>query len=409
MKVHEYLKLVEEQIHCKSIWEDIRLELLGHMEEDTEYFQKKGMSREEAVERAVKEMGDPVETGIALDKVHRTRLDVKLLLFFIGIDLLMMVLMLAHFGSGLSDVLGRNLIMWRGMGIFFLLLFAFGKYREEYFSRPYQLWLLFFIFSSVFLVLSIFSGPFKGTGFYITDTAYQSMLFGTAPGFALLTFYYRKGGYGEVHRLLGIAGIVCLLSLIPGEFFYTFLIILTHVLILTIAVRRGWFHIKRREFLIKIWSVPVVLSLIGAGIIYKGSKDHLVMRSIRAYMELDDTPGILMRMFGSAGIWGILLVILLLGGVFLWMLHDIRKLTNQYCNIICTGVLAAFVMMVLNSVLAMMGFGDMNQVYFPFFSVNRYSNGCAVYVYYILVGTFLHMHRHDKVLPKSEMPTKRAA
>ena len=29
-------------------------------------------------------MGDPVEDGIALDKVHRTRLDVKLLLFFIG-------------------------------------------------------------------------------------------------------------------------------------------------------------------------------------------------------------------------------------------------------------------------------------------------------------------------------------
>ena len=130
------------------------------------------------------------------------------------------------------------------------------------------------------------------------------MLFSTAAGFCVLTFYYRKGGYGEVHRLLGIAGLVCLLSLISGEFFYTFLIILTHVLILTIAVRRGWFHIRRREFLIKIWSVPVVLSLIGAGMIYKGFREHLVMRSIRAYLELDDTPGILMRMFGSAGIWG---------------------------------------------------------------------------------------------------------
>ena len=84
MKVHEYLKTVEEQIRCKSIWEDIRTELLGHIEEDTEYFRRKGMSREEAVERAVEEMGDPVETGIELDKVHRTRLDVKLLLFFIG-------------------------------------------------------------------------------------------------------------------------------------------------------------------------------------------------------------------------------------------------------------------------------------------------------------------------------------
>lgn len=90
MKVHEYLKTVEEQIRCKSIWEDIRTELLGHIEEDTEYFRRKGMSREEAVERAVEEMGDPVETGIELDKVHRTRLDVKLLLlcffrFFLSI------------------------------------------------------------------------------------------------------------------------------------------------------------------------------------------------------------------------------------------------------------------------------------------------------------------------------------
>ena len=408
MKVHEYLKLVEAQIHCKSIWEDIRLELLGHIEEDTEYFRKKGLSQEEAVERAVEEMGDPVETGIELDKVHRTRLDVKLLLFFIGIDLLIQVLMIIYFGFGLSDEMGRNLIMWRGLGIFFLLMFSFGKYRGEYFSWPYQLWMLFFIISGVFLVLSIFSGPFEGTGFHVTDTAYQSMLFSTAAGFCVLTFYYRKGGYGEVHRLLGIAGLVCLLSLISGEFFYTFLIILTHVLILTIAVRRGWFHIRRREFLIKIWSVPVVLSLIGAGMIYKGFREHLVMRSIRAYLELDDTPGILMRMFGSAGIWGIFFMILLIAGVFLWMLHDIKKLTNQYCNILCIGVLIAFVMMVLNSVLAMMGFGDTDQVFFPFFSVNRYSNGCAVYVYYILVGTFLHMHRHDKVLPKAEIPTKKA-
>ena len=45
MKVHEYLKTVEEQIRCKSIWEDIRTELLGHIEEDTEYFRRKGMKQ----------------------------------------------------------------------------------------------------------------------------------------------------------------------------------------------------------------------------------------------------------------------------------------------------------------------------------------------------------------------------
>lgn len=409
MKVHEYLKLVEEQIHCKSIWGDIRLELLGHIEEETEYFRKKGLNREQAVERAVEEMGDPVETGIELDKVHRTRLDVKLLLFFIGIDMLTLVLMIAYFGSGMSEIPGSNLIMWRGSGLIFLLGFSLGKYRKEYFSSPYQPWLLFFMISGVFMVLSIFSDSLKGTGFHVTDTAYQSMLFSTAAGFGGLVFYYRKGGYGAVHRLLGIAGLVSLLSLISGEFFYTFLIILTHVWILTIAVCRGWFQIRRREFLIKLWSIPAVLGLIGVGILYKGFREHRVMPSIQKYMELDDTPGILMRLLGSAGIWGIIFMVLLMAGVFLWMLYDIRKLTNQYCNILCTCVLIAFVMMVLNSVLAMMGFGNMDQVFFPFFSINRYSNGCALYIYYILVGTFLHMHRHDKVLPKAELPTKRAA
>ena len=115
MKVHEYLKTVEEQIRCKSIWEDIRTELLGHIEEDTEYFRRKGMSREEAVERAVEEMGDPVETGIELDKVHRTRLDVKLLLFFIGIDLLTVVLAIAYFKGEMPDDVSKYML-WRGGG-----------------------------------------------------------------------------------------------------------------------------------------------------------------------------------------------------------------------------------------------------------------------------------------------------
>ena len=49
MKVHEYLKTVEEQIRCKSIWEDIRTELLGHIER-IRNIPEKGNEREEAVE-----------------------------------------------------------------------------------------------------------------------------------------------------------------------------------------------------------------------------------------------------------------------------------------------------------------------------------------------------------------------
>lgn len=367
MKVHEYLKIVEEQIRCKSIWEDIRMELLGHIEEDTEYFRRKGMSREEAVERAVEEMGDPVETGIELDKVHRTRLDVKLLLFFIGIDLLTVVLAIAYFKGEMLDDVSRYML-WRGTGLFFLLMFSFGGYRKEYFSKPYQLWLLFFIISAVFMMISVFGGAaVEDSGFHLTDTAYQTMLFSNVAGFGGLAFYYRKGGYGEVRRLLAIAGVVCLLSMISRQYFFTFMVVLAHVIILTIAVRRGWFRIKRREFLIKLWSLPGLLALLGVPMVYRAIRDHRIAQSIRKYLDMDDTPGMLLRLFGSAGILGIFVMILLIIGVFLWMLYDIRKLTNQYCNIICTGVLTAFSMMVLYSLLAMMGFGDISQVFFPFF------------------------------------------
>ena len=212
-----------------------------------------------------------------------------------------------------------------------------------------------------------------------------------------------------MRRLLAIAGVVCLLSMISRQYFFTFMVVLAHVIILTIAVRRGWFRIKRREFLIKLWSLPGLLALLGVPMVYRAIRDHRIAQSVRKYLDMDDTPGMLLRLFGSAGILGIFVMILLIIGVFLWMLYDIRKLTNQYCNIICTGVLTAFSMMVLYSLLAMMGFGDISQVFFPFFSVNRFSNGGALYLYYILLGTFLHMHRHDKVLPKAELPTKRAA
>lgn len=80
MEVYEYLDQVEKQIRQEAVRKEIRIELGQHIEDQADFYQESGMSRAEAVERAVEDMGDPVETGVQLDMVHQPQLDKKLML-----------------------------------------------------------------------------------------------------------------------------------------------------------------------------------------------------------------------------------------------------------------------------------------------------------------------------------------
>ena len=72
-KKEEYVKILTEQIRCKQARAQVAQEIRSHIEEQENYFLGEGLTREEAENEAVKEMGDPVEAGAALDLVHRPR------------------------------------------------------------------------------------------------------------------------------------------------------------------------------------------------------------------------------------------------------------------------------------------------------------------------------------------------
>lgn len=88
----EYLKLLLEQIRCTKARPYIKQELQDHMEDQIAENMKAGMDHEQAEKEAVRDMGDPVETGISLDSIHRPQAAWKLLgiIIFIsiaGVDL----------------------------------------------------------------------------------------------------------------------------------------------------------------------------------------------------------------------------------------------------------------------------------------------------------------------------------
>lgn len=87
MNMHDYLVIVSEQIRCKRAWPMIEKELKDHIEDQKIDCMAEGMTAREAEEEAVRQMGNPVETGMSLNQVHRPLMDWKLVavVFFLGI------------------------------------------------------------------------------------------------------------------------------------------------------------------------------------------------------------------------------------------------------------------------------------------------------------------------------------
>lgn len=80
----EYMELLSRQIRCRRAVPLVTKELEAHIDEQKEYFMKEGISEQEAERMAVGEMGDPVEVGIEMDRIHRPRMNWRLI-FFVGL------------------------------------------------------------------------------------------------------------------------------------------------------------------------------------------------------------------------------------------------------------------------------------------------------------------------------------
>ena len=91
MQIREYIDNVCNQIKYKPIRNEIAEELTNHLEECKENYIQDGMKETEAELNAVKQMGDAEKVGKQLNKIHRPKLDVKLILI-IGMVLFFSIL-----------------------------------------------------------------------------------------------------------------------------------------------------------------------------------------------------------------------------------------------------------------------------------------------------------------------------
>lgn len=137
MQIKEFLNNVCEQIKYKPIRNEISEELENHINETKENYIEEGMEEKEAEEKAINQMGNAEEIGKRLNKIHKPKFNLQLLI---------LVFILLEFGcivSNLdySDKYKINLIVIILSIIPFLLIYFFDyrklqKYSNLIYSIP---------------------------------------------------------------------------------------------------------------------------------------------------------------------------------------------------------------------------------------------------------------------------------
>lgn len=129
-KVKVYMDTVCSCIEFKDVRDDIRKEICAHMIDAVEEHEKEGCTREEAIGRAIKQMGDPLDLGRQLNEVHKPRPEWSILFLALVFSLIGVLAIYTMGGRYIQDGMLKKSFFMIGAGIVIIVLLYFYDYRR---------------------------------------------------------------------------------------------------------------------------------------------------------------------------------------------------------------------------------------------------------------------------------------
>lgn len=447
MKAEEYLKTLTDQIRCKMAREAVRDELLAHIEDQKAAYLSEGMEQEEAEEAAVREMGDPVETGNEMDRIHRP-------MMAWGMIALIAVLSIA--GYVVQKLIETKVIEaggygWLGpknrlfliaglvimMGVCFWDYTRIGKYAREIMIAADIL---------IFAGITFFALMLNGAANFIWlpgigSVTIDALLLLTVPLYAGVLYAYRGQGYRAVGKgVLWMIPPVWLALRIP-RLTTAVTLALSFVVILAIAVWRNWFRISRKKTLAGIFAAAVIAPVVvgayywffgaayqqerlrailtdpnecgagyAVGIIRQLLGDSRIAGPGNISLEASQVP--VFQEFVLSGViayYGILAAVIFVGAM-LFLLMRFLKISlgqrNQLGMLMGAGCSVLFLVEAAFYLLGNLGVSYIG-TFCPFLSYG----GTGTMVTYILLGLLLSIYRYQNTAPErksaARMPFRR--
>jgi len=449
MNIEEYLKTVGEQIRCKAARGPVQEEIRGHIEDQKADFLRAGMDEQEAEAAAVLEMGDPVETGVALDEVHRPKMAWGMILLIAGLSLVGLLMQIS-IKQNLPEfsypyVLSKYFIILL-FGLAVMILFCYMDYTRIGKHAKLKMFVLTGILLLGTLVFGMSVNGMKIFIYFAGITVNVKLVVPIfAPFYGAVLYSYRGQGYKALGKgILWMLPVLYITMSCPSVT-YTLMMFLTFAAILLFAVYKGWYQVAKRKVLLTGAGILVMLPVIIYGLIMTFGMEYQKAR-IQAYIQLLFNPesmakdmGYQMmairealdgsRMIGESAnaleviqlipeigdyilvymisYYGILIgiaVMSLMLFLFGRMLRSSLRQKNQLGMIMGFGCCAAFFIQILFYILGNMGLIIFASTYCPFITYG----GSGMVISYAMLGILLSIYRYQNVVPVNGYISKKS-
>lgn len=292
MEKQEYLSLLTEQIRSKKARPMIADEIEKHIEDQAEAYEAGGLPHSKAVSESIRQMGDPIEAGVALDRIHRPKTEWSMILIVLALTvfgIIIQAILFKYSDNGgvnrdnLSKTLFYNLL---GAGIMAVVYFMDYSILGKH---PVASLFAYLIGSSIIIMYPHRPSP----------AAYYSLMALFIPFFAAIVYHFKSKGF---KGFLGCIFLFLLYIWIACRFLFgiTALIETTicALIIVTAAILKGGFGGRKAVKLSFLWAAPIVIpgGIILDALLFNGKYGWLAMYQvdrIKAFLSylLPDSTG----------------------------------------------------------------------------------------------------------------------
>ncbi len=419
--MEEFIKTLTEQMRCARARDGVARELSDHILDQAEAYEQSGMERGKAVAKAVREMGDPVEIGVMMDRIHRPQVNWGMLLATFVLSIMGIVCLIPAYGVEQGGY---------RQGLFILAGFA-------------VIAVVYFVDYSIIGRISVAAYPVM-TILLFVGRYYMPTVNGRVPVMSQLVYLYipvlagilyqlRMGGCRAVGVAIAVDGITFVIcTSFSSSLFVSFNILLISVVMLFAAIQKGMFGTAKRR-LTGIAAAAIILP--AAVFLWRciaGEGGYRMMR-VKAFFQrgqyrttynytntvIDDVLGNA-RLAGKGGsvmgdgmdfpffrdnslvplmtvhVYGILAGILLAIMMTLFVLYAVqivRGQKNQLGFLVSMGCMMVIGLNCIEGILVNVGLFPVTTVMIPFLTYG----GSAALVYAVLIGLLLSVHRYEKV------------
>lgn len=248
----QYMEILLSQIRNKKARDLVSEEIEAHIDDQAEAYRQKGMKDRDAEYKAVCEMGDPVETGVSLDRIHKPRMSWEMIIL-IGIINAVGLAVLSQITSDIN--LFQHQVWYTIAGIAVMILICMLDYT--WIERWCGILSICFLGSCIYAAL--FEGAIGGTSCFLMlpggiSVSMNIFVYLSLPLFAALLYKYRKKKwYDMLIPAAFMAAIIFIFSTCVYSISITINLILLSAVLLTFAVAKGWYPVKKKIFLGVLW------------------------------------------------------------------------------------------------------------------------------------------------------------